>query len=168
MMAGPKPSGSRLPQIILYLAVAMIAAGILLHGLALATFQRLWEDLVSRPGGTLALRFVLQPTMSALLAIRDGIKDSRTGRSPYFWTMFSDPAKRRERLHEGVAATGKIILLAMLLDAIYQYIALETFYPVEALIVAIVLGFIPYFLIRGPVGRIVRRWRGRDDRAPQS
>jgi hypothetical protein len=170
MMAEAKLTRSRLPRIILYLALLMIAVGIILHGPTPATFQRIWDDLVSRPGATLALRFVLQPTMSAILAIRDGIKDSRTGRSPYFWTMFSDPARRRERLREGVAATGKIILLAMLLDAIYQYIELKTFYPVEALITAVVLAFIPYFLIRGPVGRIARRWRrrGADDGTPRS
>jgi hypothetical protein len=161
MMAEAKPVRSRLPRIILYIAVVMLAVGIALHGLGLATFQRIWEDLVSRPGGTLALRFVLQPTMSAILAVRDGIKDSRTGRSPYFWTTFADPAKSRERLHEGIAATGKIILLAMLLDAIYQYIELRTFYPAEALITAILLAFIPYFLIRGPVGRVARLWRAR-------
>ena len=162
MMPEAKPTESRLPRIILYLAVAMIAVGVILHGLGLSTFQRIWHDLVSRPGGSLALRFVLQPTMSAIVAIRDGIKDSHTGRSPYFWTMFADPAKRRENLREGVAATGKIILLAMLLDAIYQYIELKTFYPAEALIVAILLAFIPYFLIRGPAGRIARRLQRRD------
>jgi hypothetical protein len=158
-MAEAKLTRSRLPRIILWLAIVMIAVGVILHGLGLSTLQRIWHDLVSRPGGSLALRFVLQPTMSAIVAIRDGIKDSHTGRSPYFWTMFADPAKRRENLREGVEATGKIILLAMLLDAIYQYIELKTFYPAEALIVAILLAFIPYFLIRGPAGRIARRWR---------
>lgn len=168
-MPDAKLARSRLPRIILYLALAMIAAGIIINGLALATFQRIWDDLMSRPGGSLALRFVLQPTMSTILAIRDGIKDARTGRTPYFWTMFTDHAQSRERLSEGVAATGKIILLAMLLDAIYQYIELGTFYPVEALITAIVLAFIPYFAIRGPVGRIARwrRARNTDNSAPR-
>jgi hypothetical protein len=161
-MPEAKPARSRLPQIILCIALAMIAVGIVVNGLALATFQRIWDDLVLRPGGSLALRFVLQPTMSTILAIRDGIKDARTGRTPYFWTMFTDHAQSRERLSEGVAATGKIILLAMLLDAIYQYIELGTFYPVEALVTAIILAFIPYFVIRGPVGRIARWWRTRN------
>jgi hypothetical protein len=67
---------------------------------------------------------------------------------------------RRDRLREGAVATGKIILLAMLLDAIYQYIELKTFYPFEALVTAIVLAFVPYVLLRGPAARIVRRLRG--------
>ena len=32
-------------------------------------------------------RFILQPSMAAIAAIRDGLKDARTGRSPYFWAI---------------------------------------------------------------------------------
>jgi hypothetical protein len=123
--------------------------------------QRGWENLLARPSGPLALRFVLQPVVASLLAIRDGIKDGRTGRSPYFWTVLSNRAERRERLREGVAATGKVMALALLLDGIYQIIKHGSFYPGEAIIVAIVLGFIPYLLIRGPAARIARRLGGK-------
>jgi hypothetical protein len=34
----------------------------------------------------------------------------------------------------------------------------NTLYPGEALIVAIVLAFIPYLLIRGPAARLARWW----------
>jgi hypothetical protein len=37
---------------------------------------------------------------------------------------------------------------------------LKTFYPGEAAIVAIMLAFVPYLLLRGPVARIVRWRRG--------
>jgi hypothetical protein len=122
-------------------------------------FQRIWENLLARPSGPLALRFVLQPAVSTVLAIRDGIIDAREGRSPYFWTVLSDPAERRSRLSEGVKATGKVIVLAVILDAAYQIIQLGTFYPGEAIIVAIVLGFVPYLILRGPVARLARRFR---------
>jgi hypothetical protein len=122
-------------------------------------FQRIWENLLARPSGPLALRFVLQPAVSTVLAIRDGIIDAREGRSPYFWTVLSDPAERRSRLSEGVKATGKVVVLAVILDAAYQIIKLGTFYPGEANIVAIVLGFVPYLILRGPVARIARRFR---------
>src|SRR5262245_11832084 len=161
-----RPMAPSLPRTIVYLGLALLVAGILLHGVGVAEFQRLWADVVARPGGSLALRFVLQPTMSTIFAVRDGIRDARTGRSPYFWTVMSDPDKRRARLQEGLRATGKIILLAIALDAVYQFIEFRTFYPVEALIVAIVLAFIPYVLIRGPVARIARRWH-RDAATPE-
>jgi hypothetical protein len=44
------------------------------------------------------------------------------------------------------------------MDVIYQLIFLKTFYPVESLIIVLVLAFIPYVLIRGLAARIARRW----------
>jgi hypothetical protein len=150
-----------LPRLILYLAIAMIAAGIIMRGVGLAEFQRIWDNLLARPGGSLAFRFLLQPAMSTIFAVRDGIKDARRGHSPYFWTVLSNPKERRARLSEGVAATGKIILLGILIDGLYQAIEFKTFFPVEALKVALLLAFIPYLLIRGPVARVARRWQRR-------
>ena len=63
---------------------------------------------------------------------------------------------------------GRIFILAIVIDAIYQYIVRRWFYPVEALITAFILAFVPYLLIRGPVNRIARarrRRRGDDLRA---
>ena len=122
-------------------------------------FQRIWENLLARPSGPLALRFILQPAVASILAIRDGMKDAREGRSPYFWTVLSNPAERRSRLSEGMKATGKVMILAVVLDAIYQVMTLGTFYPGEAIIVAFVLGFLPYLILRGPVARIARRFQ---------
>lgn len=122
--------------------------------------QRVWDDLLARPAGPLALRFVIQPVMSTIFAIRDGIKDARNGRSPYFWAVLTDPAARKARLLEGFSATAKIMILAVILDAVYQYKILGTFYPGEAVLIAFVLAFLPYMLIRGPVARIARWWLG--------
>lgn len=120
--------------------------------------QRVADDLLARPSGPMALRFLIQPAMSTIFAIRDGIKDARDGRSPYFWTVLTDPAARAERLKEGLAATAKIMILAVVLDAVYQFRVLGTFYPGEAMVIAFVLAFVPYLLIRGPTARIARRW----------
>ena len=120
--------------------------------------QRVWENLLSRPSGPLALRFFIQPIMSSIFAIRDGIKDANLGRSPYFWTVLTNARERTGRLREGLAATGKIIGLAFLLDAIYQLTKLSTFYPGESVIIAIGLALIPYLLVRGPTARIARSW----------
>ena len=40
-------------------------------------------------------------------------------------------------------------------------------YPNEALVVAIVLAFVPYLLIRGPVDRIARKWIARKASHPR-
>jgi len=120
-----------------------------------------WTDLLARPRGPYGLRFVLQPLMAALLAVRDGIGDARTGRSPYFWMVLHDKGRRRERFAEALKATARIGALAILIDAAYQLRVLGTFFPDEALIVALLLALVPYLLLRGPVDRIARRWRAR-------
>ena len=123
--------------------------------------SRIWEHLVARPGGPLAVRFILQPVMAAILAIRDGIKDARTGRSPYFWMVLHDRQTRNARLEEALSATAKILALGLLMDTIYQIGVLGTFYPTEAAIVALTLAFVPYVLIRGPAARLARWWQSR-------
>jgi hypothetical protein len=55
------------------------------------TLSRIWENLLDRPSGPLALRFLMQPIMATIFAIRDGIKDAHSGRSPYFWTVVTNP-----------------------------------------------------------------------------
>jgi hypothetical protein len=126
---------------------------------------RVWENLLERPSGPLALRFIVQPLVAAIFAVRDGLKDARQSRTPYFWTILSDPAQRAGRLREGFKAVGKIIVFALVLDAIYQIVALRKFYPGEALIIAFVLACVPYLLIRGPVARIARWWNQRGARS---
>jgi hypothetical protein len=123
--------------------------------------SRMWGDLAARPAGPLAFRFILQPVMAAIVAIRDGIKDAHTGRSPYFWAVLHDSHARRARLEEGLSATVRILALGLAMDAIYQVVVLGTVYPSEAVIVALGLAFLPYLLIRGPAARVARWWQSR-------
>ena len=53
------------------------------------------------------------------------------------------------------------------MDVIYQLVVLKTFYPGEAVIVAIVLAFVPYLILRGPIARIAR-WRRGNIRTSES
>jgi hypothetical protein len=52
---------------------------------------------------------------------------------------------------------GKVFILAVVLDSIYQLIVHRGVYVLELLITATVLAIIPYVLVRGPVNRIARR-----------
>jgi hypothetical protein len=150
-----------LAKLVIVVAILLIAAGIFWHGVTVEGFQRFWHNLVDRPSRTMSFRFILQPSMAAIAAIHDGLKDARTGRAAYFWTVLSKPQERVARLREGLNATARIILLGVAMDVIYQLIELRMFYPVEALIIAFLLAFVPYQLIRGPVTRIARWWRGK-------
>ena len=143
------------------LIVILIALGVFWYGLSAEIFQRMWADIVDRPSGPVAFRFILQPLMAALKALHDGVADARLGRDPYLWTILTESNDRPGRLREGLTATAQIILLGFAMDAIYQAVVLKTFYPGEMTIVAILLAFIPYLLLRGPFCRMVRRWTAR-------
>lgn len=149
-----------LARVVLWLIAILAAFALIRLGLSPGTVDIFWHDIRDRPGGTMTFRFILQPAMAAIAAFRDGLKDARAGRSPYLWTVLANPAERMGRLNEGLISTAQIILLGLVMDAIYQFIVLKTFYPGQAVVVALVLAFIPYVLLRGPVARIVHWWRG--------
>ena len=118
-----------------------------------------WEGLMDRIGGPMTFRLILQPLMATLLAVRDGLKDAREGRPPYFWTLLTNPSQRVELLLEGWRSIARVFILAVAMDLIYEWIMGRWFYPFETLTVAILLAVIPYLVLRGPVNRIARRVR---------
>lgn len=129
---------------------------------------RVWEDLIGRIGGPMSFRLVLQPAMAIFFAVRDGLQDARRGRPAYLWTLFTDPAHRWALLREGWKAVARVLVLAVVMDAIYQLLVLRWFYPGEAVIVAFVLAVVPYVLIRGSVNRIARLRSGGAGSPPRS
>ncbi len=123
---------------------------------------RIWEMLAGRMDGPMHFRMIMQPTMAAILAIRAGLKDARESRPPYLWTVFSNPADRGDLLRHGWQDIRKVFLIAILLDVVYELIAFQWVYPLQAIVVAVVLAIVPYALIRGPVTRVMGRRTGRE------
>ena len=120
-------------------------------------FNRFLENMVGRVHGPMSFRLILQPVMAIIFAIRDGRKDAREGRMPYFWAIFTSPGHRMELLQNGFKSFGKIFILALILDGIYQFITVRWFYPGEAVVTAFFLAVVPYVLLRGPVDRLTGR-----------
>lgn len=149
-----------LARLVIGCILAFIVAGIFFHGITEAALQRFWHDLVARPDAPMRFRFILQPLMASAVAIRDGLRDARGGHSPYFWTMVSVPHQRVARLNEGLNATARIIFLGLVMDVVYQLVVLRTFYPNESVVIAVVLAFLPYVIVRGPARRIAGWRRG--------
>jgi hypothetical protein len=148
-----------LARLVVVLLIAFVAAGLVWYGFSAEVRARVWQNLLDRPRGPMTFRFFLQPIMAAIAALYDGVKDARTGRAPYLWTMLTNPAKLSGRLNEGLISTARVMLLGLCMDVIYQAIVFETFHPAEAAIIALLLAYVPYLLIRGPVARLAR-WRG--------
>ena len=119
------------------------------------TAARFWQELISRPSGPLAFRFVLQPVVAIAYALRDGIGDAKRGRPAYFWAIFSDSAQRRALIKSGWQSIGKVLVLALVIDIIYQFIVLKGLRPLEAITIAVALAIVPYILVRGPINRLL-------------
>jgi hypothetical protein len=152
---------------VVFLTAGFIFYGIYRHGLSWETHGRLWRDVFERVGGPMSFRFFLQPTMAAVAALHDGIRDARTGRPPFLRTVLTDPSQRGALLNEELYSTSRIILLGFAMDVIYQWRVLDTFYPNEAVVITLILAVIPYFILRGPICRIARWWFARQSQ-PQS
>jgi tryptophan-rich sensory protein len=60
-------------------------------------------------------------------------------------------------IKDGWKSVGKVFVLALVLDVVYQVIVLRFVYPGEAIIVAILLAIVPYLILRGLVTRIARK-----------
>jgi hypothetical protein len=118
---------------------------------------RVFTDLVGRVEGPMKLRLIIQPLVAVFFAVRAGLRDAREGRPPYFWALAFDAGDRRQLLGQGWRDIAKLFVAAVILDVIYQFIALHTVYLGEAIVVAILLAIIPYLLVRASVTRLFGR-----------
>jgi hypothetical protein len=150
-----------LARIAIGLIVGLAVVGVVSYGVSTETMGRISQNIAARPGGPMTFRFILQPAMAALAALRDGVKDARLDRRPYLWAMIRGtrgPEGRSGRLWEGVVSTARILILGVVMDVVYQLVFLGMLYPAESAIIAILLAFVPYALLRGPIARVARRW----------
>ena len=117
------------------------------------------DGLLARLHGPMAFRFVLQPLMASALAIRDGRRDAREGRAPFGWALLTHAGQRRDLLLSGWRSVGSVMIVAALIDIVFQFMMLGGFRPGAGMLAALLLAAVPYSLLRGPVNRIVSRHR---------
>jgi hypothetical protein len=130
-----------------------------------------WEMLIGRDYGPLTFRFIMQPSVAALLAIRAGLRDARARKPAYGWTVAVDPAHRSELLRHGWKDVRQLFATAIIIDIIYELIVFRWIYPGQVLIVATTLAFPTYIVVRGLANRLTQwslksgdngnRWTGR-------
>ena len=164
MTDAPSKSAILLARVALLLVVGLLALGVAWYGITAESLGRLWSDILDRPTGPMMFRFILQPTMAIIAALRDGFQDARLGRRPYIWALIHgvrDSGGRSGRLWEGIVSTARILILGVVMDMIYQRKVLDTFYPGQSAVIAILLAFIPYLVLRGPFQRIAYHWVAR-------
>lgn len=157
----PSPKASYFTWGVVGLTAALLIAGIAMHGFSLDVHQRFWGDIFARFGGPMTFRFFLQPTMAALAAVHDGLRDARQGHKSFFWTAWFDHTQPTGRLREGLTSVARVLLLGICMDVIYQFKEFDAFYPAEAAVIAILLAVIPYFIFRWIVEMLARWWLAR-------
>jgi hypothetical protein len=117
-----------------------------------------WDNFVQRPQGSLSLRFLIQPLIAAVIALRAGVKDAREGRPAYLWAALTSPGYRLQLLHGGWRDMRTPFLVSAILDSIYQLITHGFIYPLELLFTATLLALVPYLVLRGPANRVAARF----------
>lgn len=112
-------------------------------------------NLALRLDGPMHLRFILQPSVAAFLAIRAGVRDARERKQPFLRALATGD-RRRARLRDAWAEIGTVFVVACLLDAVYQVKVHSSIHLLELLVTATLLALVPYALFRGPATRVAR------------
>src|SRR5437763_13889342 len=60
-----------------------------------------WENFVARPRGPLNLRFIIQPTIASIIALRAGLKVANDDRRCYVWAVVVNIINRKCYTHRG-------------------------------------------------------------------
>lgn len=130
-----------------------------------------WEHLLGRLNGPFWIRLVIQPAVSSMIGLLIGVKDARAGRPPFAWTLLTNRLHRRELLREAWIDVGRVFMVAIMIDLIYQIAVLHWVYPLQSLFIATILALTPYVLIRCLINHIVSFWlyrQARNHRLPVS
>ena len=119
--------------------------------------SRAMEQLIGRLSGPMWFRFLMQPIVAIAIATRAGLRDARENKPAFLWEALRNRTDRKKLLHSAWKDLGKLLIVAFVLDCIYQFLVLNFFYLLQALVVAFLLGILPYILFRGPVTRVFRK-----------
>jgi hypothetical protein len=125
----------------------------------LETIARGVENLLGRLSGPMSFRILMQPAMAAFFAIRAGIRDARENNPTFLGCALSNPRSWSPRMQQSWKDVGKIFIIAVVLDSIYQIAEHSSVFALELLITATVLALVPYMVLRDLVSRIAR-WAG--------
>ena len=113
-------------------------------------------ELLTGPGN---LRFVVQPLIAILLAIRDGRNDAKAGTPAYLSELVSGSGPRGATLKGGIKAILMPFSVAVILDSILQIVIFDVWRLQWALVSGLCLVGIPYVLVRSITHSLISRIR---------
>jgi hypothetical protein len=119
--------------------------------------QHFFEDMAARLEGPGRLRFVFQPVVALILGGRDGRKDARAGAAPFLWGLVFHHGNRSQLLRSAIASVSSLVIIAILLDLLSQFLIFREMHPAAALILGPVMIGLPYALARALTNRFWMR-----------
>jgi hypothetical protein len=119
----------------------------------------LFDYIAAAVRGPGAFRFVIQPLLAVILGIRDGVRDARTGRPPYFLQLLGGGARGRDMLRAGVRQIVVPLCIGIALDIVLRFSLGFGFHPLSSVIVGALLIGLPYSLARGAANRMMQLFR---------
>jgi uncharacterized protein YacL len=120
-------------------------------------FETIARDLAGKG----RVRLILQPTMAILLGIRVGLADARAGKPPFILRMLTLRNERFKLFKESIRAAIIPLCIALLLDSILQFITLRFVRPLAAVVVGVILVWIPFVVARALSNRAATRFKPR-------
>lgn len=111
-----------------------------------------------RHEGPMSFRLYLQPAMSLIYAVVAGIRDAKAGKQPFVINgliLGKTKRSRKDLLKELWKDVGKVFILAVIMEVIFEIIEFKTVHPFEVIKVSFFLAIVPYLIFRGIVDRIV-------------
>jgi hypothetical protein len=117
-----------------------------------------WEGMIRElTSGQGQFRLLLLPAVALVVGVRAGIADAREGYAPFGRRLREANEPRTQLMKDAVKRALNPLALAVILDVILQRLTLGYVRPLAAVIVAAVLAWIPFVIVRGIMNRLWRR-----------
>jgi len=113
----------------------------------------IWDRVLARVTGPLHFRLIVQPAVAILLGIRDGLRDAKAGEPPYLQAVLTHHETRKDKVESLWRSLRLGILVAIVLDALVQYLLFRSVRVVGALLVGTILMAFPYAIARALANR---------------
>jgi hypothetical protein len=110
----------------------------------------IWHELATAG----RFRLILQPTLAIILGVRIGLADARAGSQPFIARLIRSPGERWSLLRESIVHAAVPLTLAVLMDCLFQYLTFGHVHILAAVVVGILLVWLPFSSTRGLANRI--------------
>jgi hypothetical protein len=118
------------------------------------SFDQIVNNIIATITGPLGFRFILQPTVAILLAIRDGRIDAQLKKAPFLFDSITNPTHRRTNIRSALRSILTSIIVGIITDAIAQHLIFHQVRIVSAVFVGCIVISLPYLIMRGLTNRI--------------